>query len=114
MTFVLQTLDDPNATHGTVPLGVDKNGNIVGYYLDASNDQQGFIYLSGNFFGVLSPFENSTLVLHGISGGSETLAGTLNLGGESFAFFEAIIERGYCHNHPSSWGAKYECQRYRQ
>jgi uncharacterized membrane protein len=89
MTFVFQTLDDPNATHGTVPSGVDKNGDIVGYYLDASDNQQGFISEGGNFFGVLSPFENSTLVLHGISG-LGTFAGTLNLGGESFAFFEQI------------------------
>jgi hypothetical protein len=43
MTFVFQTVDDPNATHGTVASGVDKNGDIVGYYLDASNNQQAFL-----------------------------------------------------------------------
>jgi len=31
MTFVFQTVDDPNATHGTVVSGVDKNGDLVGF-----------------------------------------------------------------------------------
>jgi uncharacterized membrane protein len=88
MTFVFQTLDDTAATHGTEPSGVDNNGNIVGFYLDASNNQVGF-YLpaGGNFEDVVSPFNNITAVPHGLSE-LGALAGTAIDGGDSFAFFE--------------------------
>jgi hypothetical protein len=46
------TLDDPLGAHGTVPTGINERGQIVGYYLDASN--------AGQIGGEYSDYQNGT------------------------------------------------------
>jgi len=41
------TLDDPAATNGTYAYGISDMGQIVGYYLDASNGAHAFLYSGG-------------------------------------------------------------------
>jgi len=52
MTLILnvyKTLDVPGATGGTFAEGINNNGQIVGYYLDSSGVDQGFIYSAGTY-----------------------------------------------------------------
>jgi len=86
MTYVFAPLDYPGAT-GTAATGVDGRGDIVGFYLDASNNQHGFIDFGGTFVEELTPLENSAVILHAVNN-LGAFAGTLVQGGESFAFFE--------------------------
>jgi hypothetical protein len=38
-----QTIDEPNAAHGTVVTGINDDDSICGYYFDASGVQHGFV-----------------------------------------------------------------------
>ncbi len=40
---VWQTIDDPNAAHGTWVTGINNHHDICGYYIDANNVQHGFV-----------------------------------------------------------------------
>ncbi|MBV9718718.1 MAG: hypothetical protein JOZ77_05335 [Candidatus Eremiobacteraeota bacterium] len=40
---VWQSIDETNAANGTVVTGINDNGDISGYYVDASNVQHGFV-----------------------------------------------------------------------
>jgi len=46
-TPTFTTLNDPLAANGTYATGINGNGQIVGYYVDGSGDDQGFIYSGG-------------------------------------------------------------------
>ena len=48
-------IDDPNGTGGTVCLGINSSGAIVGYYVNSSNSDQGFLYQSGKFTDIPGP-----------------------------------------------------------
>lgn len=41
-----QTIDEPDAAHGTVVTGINDDGAICGYYIDASYVQHGFVATS--------------------------------------------------------------------
>jgi len=45
MTVTYKTLDDPLGADGTIPRGINDNGQIVGFYIDSSGYvDDGFIY----------------------------------------------------------------------
>ena len=45
----LTTIDDPNAVHGTEVTGINKNGDLVGFYYDGAFTAHGFSLINGTF-----------------------------------------------------------------
>lgn len=61
-TSSVVTLNYPSATD-TVPLGINKWGSIVGYYLlSGSNNTHGFEYKGGKFYSIMFPKSVQTVV----------------------------------------------------
>ena len=48
-TYTFRTLEDPSAVFGTYAYGINKYGQIVGYYVDGNGQKNGFIYSQGTF-----------------------------------------------------------------
>ena len=80
---VYTTLDDPLGVNGTLPLGINSAGQIVGNYLDASFNSHGFLYSNGIFtsMDLLGP----STTLGGINDSGQ-LTGTYDLGTSIFGF----------------------------
>jgi len=43
------TVDDPAASFGTTPVGINNSGTVVGYFLDAGFTREGFIKSGNNY-----------------------------------------------------------------
>ena len=47
MSLPFMTLDDPSAVFGTFATGINKNGQIVGFYIDGGGQRNGFVFSNG-------------------------------------------------------------------
>ena len=70
--YLFTTLDDTSAAFGTYATGINKYGEIVGYYIDATGQKNGFVYGGGTYTTVddpKGPFNYGTVytVLTGIN-----------------------------------------------
>ena len=61
---------DPAATNGTFAYSITDMGQIVGYYLDASNGAHAFLYSGGLFTTIDDPVVNSRTFACGINNNS--------------------------------------------
>jgi probable HAF family extracellular repeat protein len=52
-TYTFKTLDDPSAVFGTYAYGINKNGQIVGYYVDGNGQKNGFVYSQGTYTAII-------------------------------------------------------------
>jgi hypothetical protein len=58
--YIFTTLNDPSAAFGTFATGINKYGQIVGYYVDASGRKDGFIYSAGSYTQLIDPSSGVT------------------------------------------------------
>jgi probable HAF family extracellular repeat protein len=55
MANTFTTLNDPSASFGTYAFGINKSGQIVGYYIDSTGHKNGFIYNDGVYTTIDDP-----------------------------------------------------------
>ena len=85
-TYTFTTLDDPKAggkpghRQGTLAVSINRSGQVVGYYLDASNIYHGFLYSGGHFTTLDDPKAGKT-------GYQGTLAGSINDSGQVVGYY---------------------------
>jgi len=65
--FSYSTLNDPLAAEGTFPTGINNNGQIVGYYVDSSGIDHGFLYSGGTYTTLNDPSGSKGTVAAGIN-----------------------------------------------
>lgn len=51
-TYTFTTLNDPSAVNGTDATGINGDGQIVGYYVDGSGNEEGFEFNNGSYIAV--------------------------------------------------------------
>jgi probable HAF family extracellular repeat protein len=81
---IYTTLDHPLAgsnfgngtANGTVALGINNKGQVVGYYFDVNGDQHGFLYADGNYTTIDHP-----------QGAGHTAATDINNSGEIVGYY---------------------------
>src|SRR5438477_3476654 len=54
-TYTFATLNDPAATDGTTPEGINDSGQIVGTYTGSDNAVHGFLYSAGAYTALTDP-----------------------------------------------------------
>lgn len=54
-SFTFTTLHDPLAVAGTIPLGINNEGQVVGTYVDSSGNTQSFLYSGGIYYNLNTP-----------------------------------------------------------
>jgi probable HAF family extracellular repeat protein len=54
-SYVFQTLTDPLATFGPFPIGINAQGQVVGYYFDAKSHEHGFLMSGGQYTSIDVP-----------------------------------------------------------
>jgi probable HAF family extracellular repeat protein len=75
---IYTTLDDPLAvspsfSNGTVALGINDKGQIVGYYFDSSSHENGFLYSGGKYTTLDDPLGVDGTVATGINDKGQVL-----------------------------------------
>jgi hypothetical protein len=80
------TLDDPLATNGTFPAGINNTGRIVGTYVDASGEHL-FLYNAGTFYTLDNPLGVSgTITFTGINDWGQIVGNYQDSSGNSHGF----------------------------
>jgi probable HAF family extracellular repeat protein len=68
MPYTFKYLNDPAATDGTVPEGINDSGQVVGHYTGADNNFHGFLYnLSSNTYATLTDPSGTSTFANGIN-----------------------------------------------
>src|SRR5438128_1180164 len=68
MPYTFKYLNDPAATDGTVPEGINDSGQVVGHYTGADNNFHGFLYnLSSNTYATLTDPSDTSTFANGIN-----------------------------------------------
>jgi hypothetical protein len=78
-------LNDPNGVNGTECWGISKSGAIVGDYLDANNNDIGYIDVNGTFTDVKPPKSVFTLA-YGVNSSNVVIGYYLDAKGNSYGF----------------------------
>jgi hypothetical protein len=60
-------LDDPAASFGTTPVGINNSGTVVGYFLDAGFTREGFIKSGNNYTTLDDPLATNRSAFTGIN-----------------------------------------------
>jgi probable HAF family extracellular repeat protein len=87
--YTYTTLDDPSATNGTVAMGINDWGQIVGYYSVVGLSWHGFIYSNGVYTSIDDPFDGPST---GNLGG--TFAGGINASGQIVGYYNSYLYYG--------------------
>jgi probable HAF family extracellular repeat protein len=84
------TLDDPSATNGTISWGINTSGQIVGYYLDASDKNHGFLLSGGMYTTLDDPLAGSFgTVATGINSAGQIVGYYLDSANKEHGFLES-------------------------
>src|SRR5438874_1056905 len=83
------TLDDPSATNGTTPFGINDSGQIVGTY-EAASGTHSFLYSGGAFTTIDDPVVNSHTFARSINN-TGRIVGTLSDGTGSHGCLETTL-----------------------
>jgi probable HAF family extracellular repeat protein len=68
MPYTFKYLNDPAATDGTVPEGINDSGQVVGHYTGADNNFHGFLYnLSSSTYATLTDPSGTSTFANGIN-----------------------------------------------
>ncbi len=89
-SYTYTTLDDPNATSGTLAYGINNAGQVTGYFVNDGADQHGFVYNGGTYTTLDDP--NATAA-------SGTFGYGINDAGQvSGHFANGTAEHGFVYN----------------
>jgi len=78
-TWVVENLDDPDASRGTYITVLSQNGAVVaGYFFDSSNMMHGFIETDGHFRTIDAPDAKYGTVINALSANGTTVGGYFN------------------------------------
>src|SRR5215471_7636565 len=64
---IFTTLDDSLGTRGTAAFGINGSGQVVGEYIDSSNNFHGFLESSGSFMTLDATLAAGTTAAYGIN-----------------------------------------------
>jgi probable HAF family extracellular repeat protein len=99
--FILQgnqvtTIDDPNASNGTLGLGtianaINNSGQVAGYYTDANFVAHGFVYDNGAFTTVDAPLGAGGTQIFGINDSGQLVGQFFDANGDAFGFLATPV-----------------------
>ena len=78
-------LNDPNGVNGTECWGISKSGAIVGDYLDANNNDIGYLDVNGTFTDIKPPKSVFTIA-YGVNSSNTVIGYYLDKSGNSYGF----------------------------
>ena len=84
--YTFTTLNDPQGTNGTVAIGINDAGQIVGDYIDSSGAAHGFLYSNGTYITIDDALGTEGTIATGINDVGQIVGYYTGVGGRTHGF----------------------------